>query len=159
LLLFAAFGLAVISGALGTRRNNAALDRDGIRVTGVVETHSVRPPGKRGRRLYMPNVRFHAEGQEYLAYGGRGTLKREPPVGTALDVVYLPGRPHVARVVGYEARSWKISVVVGSFLVEPSLGGLAFLGSRALFRTSPGKKQSMRTRLRRRRRSRERRLG
>ena len=141
MLLFSAFGLAVLSGALSTRRTSAALDQDGVRVTGVIEKYSSTRPGKRGVRLYLPTVKFHAGGQEYLAYAGRGTLKPEPPVGSALDVVYLPERPHVARVVGYEQR-WKISAIVGSFLVVPPLGVLAFLGWRGLFRTSRRRRRS-----------------
>jgi hypothetical protein len=127
ILLFAAFvGYRAVSSAFEGRRNDASLAQDGVRVTGVIVDHS-----SAGRKEgYRPTVKYVVEGRAYevraqIGYGIKDALAR--PVGTPLDVVYLPEDPNVAEIVGYEFRTGIGAILAGSLFLVLPLAALAFL--------------------------------
>ncbi|HYN41648.1 MAG TPA: DUF3592 domain-containing protein [Thermoanaerobaculia bacterium] len=126
-LLFGAFiGYKAVSSGFEGRRNNAALDEDGVRVTGVVVDHS---QGARGEG-YRPTVKYVVEGREYQVRAERGLGVKEAlarPVGSAMDVIYLPERPDVARIPGYELPAAIWAILAGSLFLVLPLAALAFL--------------------------------
>jgi len=127
ILLFGAFiGYRAVSSAFEGRRNTAALDEDGVRITGVVVDHS-----SSGRREgYRPTVKYVVAGREYQVRAERGLGVKEAlarPVGSAMDVVYLPERPDVARIPGYELPAAIWAILAGSLFLVLPLAALAFL--------------------------------
>ena len=127
ILLFGAFvGYRAVSSAFEGRRNDAALDQNGVRVTGVVVDHS--SGGRKGS--YRPTVKYLVGGRAYevraqIGHGIKEALAR--PVGSSLDVLYLPENPNVAQVVGYEFRTGIGAILAGSLFLVLPLAALAFL--------------------------------
>lgn len=127
LLVASYVGWAAVRGALETRRDTAALERSGVRVTGtVIENVSV--TGRTGG--YRARVKYVADGREYHVLADRGYGVKEAvahPVGSPMDVVYVQGQPRIARVVGYEVTGWIGLAVVGSAMLLLPLLALALL--------------------------------
>ncbi len=127
ILLFGAFiGYKAVSSALEGRRNDRALDETGVRVAGVVVDHS---SGARGEG-YRPTVKYVVAGREYQVRAQRGLGVKEAlarPAGSPMDVVYLPERPSVARIPGYELPAAIWAILAGSLFLVLPLAALAFL--------------------------------
>ncbi len=127
LLAVSYIGWAAVRGALETRRDNAALAQSGVRVTGTV-IENVSRSGRSGG--YRARVEYVAGGREYHVLAERGYSTKEAvqhPVGSPMDVVYVPGRPRIARVVGYEITGWIGLAVVGSAILLLPLVAVALL--------------------------------
>lgn len=127
ILLFGAFiGYKAVSSALEGRRNDAALDEDGVRVTGIVVDHSSGARGEGDR----PTVKYVVAGRAYQVRAQRGLGVKDAlarPAGSPMDVVYLRERPNVARIPGYELPAAIWAILTGSLFLVLPLAALAFL--------------------------------
>ena len=88
---------------------DAALDENGQTTKGKVTAHNPNDSGYLYRSA--ATVVFHVHGRAYEAsLEGEGAAPDRLPLGSEVDVAYLPGTPHVSRAVAPDAQTSRLSL-------------------------------------------------
>jgi hypothetical protein len=107
----ACLALAVLQtpNALQDMEADAALDADGQVTKGKVTAHRPSEGGYLHRSV--ATVVFQVHGRPYEAsLEGEGAAPERLPIGTQVDVAYLPGRPDVSRASAPDAQTSRLTL-------------------------------------------------
>jgi hypothetical protein len=129
LLIMTYFGYAAIREGLRDQREKAALARDGVKTAGTVIDHTTGGrTGSSNQTYYSPVVSYRVGSREFRRYTNiRNNHSRQRPVGSTLEVVYLPRDPAIARVVIDNKDRWSSLVMIGIAMILVAIA-LAFAG-------------------------------
>lgn len=128
-LSVAYLGYCALRDALQVRRDNAAFVTDSARTTGHIVSHETYTDSTAQRNShYKPVVAYTVNGNALLVTAQNSTdLKgamTEFKVGTPIGVIYLPQRPQVARVAGFEFDSWFGMALIGFLMLVLPVAGI-----------------------------------
>ena len=121
-------GVLFIRGAVKTRANNAAFQRSGVTVPGTVTDH-VRRSGdihRNEKDSYFVVVSYQVAGRSYTVQADYGSTRTEShPVGSTVQVRYLPSDPGNGRIVGLSEQRVVLPALFGAAVLIVSLSALA----------------------------------
>jgi hypothetical protein len=123
-------GVLVIRGSLKTRANDATFDRSGVTILGTVTDH-VRWSGdihRNEKDSYFVVASYQVAGRSYTVQADYGIARTESqPVGSTVQVRYLPSDPGNARIIGLAEQRWLVPALFGAAVLIVSSCALALV--------------------------------
>ena len=123
-------GVQAIRTAVKTRADNAAFERSGVTIPGTVTDH-VRISGDIHRNendSYFVVASYQVGGRSYSVQADYVIAHTEShPVGSTVQVRYLPSDPGNARIVGFAEQRWLVPALFGAVVLVVSSCALALV--------------------------------